>query len=39
MTVREIQGFLAEMNSVEIWPDLISRVIDELMNEVAAQHH
>lgn len=28
MTVREIQGFLAEMYAVEVSPDLISRVTD-----------
>ena len=36
MTVREIQGFLAEMYSVEVSPDLISRVTDEVMSEVTA---
>ena len=36
MTVREIQGFLAEMYSVDVSPDLISRVTDEVMNEVTA---
>jgi putative transposase len=36
MTVREIQGFLAEMYSVDVSPDLISRVTDEVMSEVAA---
>ena len=34
MTVREIQGFLAEMYSVDVSPDLISRVTDEVMSEV-----
>ena len=36
MTVREIQGFLAEMYSVDVSPDLISRVTDEVMSEVTA---
>ncbi|WP_141292094.1 IS256 family transposase, partial [Ideonella azotifigens] len=36
MTVREIQGFLAEMYSVDVSPDLISRVTDEVMSEVVA---
>jgi len=36
MTVREIQGFLAEMYSVDVSPDLISRVTDEFMSEVTA---
>ena len=36
MTVREIQGFLAEMYSVDVSPDLISSVTDAVMNEVAA---
>ncbi len=36
MTVREIQAFLNEMYSVEVSPDLISRVTDEVMSEVTA---
>lgn len=36
MTVREIQGFLAEMYSVDVSPDLISCVTDEVMSEVTA---
>jgi len=36
MTVREIQGFLSEMYSVDVSPDLISRVTDEVMSEVTA---
>ncbi|WP_184304935.1 IS256 family transposase, partial [Roseateles oligotrophus] len=36
MTVREIQGFLAEMYSVEVSPDLISSVTDAVMSEVTA---
>ena len=36
MTVREIQAFLAEMYSVDVSPDLISRVTDEVMSEVTA---
>src|SRR3990172_7037834 len=36
MTVREIQGFLAEMYAVEVSPDLISRVTDAVMSEVTA---
>ena len=34
MTVREIQGFLAEMYAVEVSPDLISTVTDAVMDEV-----
>ena len=36
MTVREIQGFLAEMYAIDVSPDLISRVTDEVMSEVIA---
>jgi len=36
MTVREIQAFLLEMYSVEVSPDLISRVTEEVMSEVTA---
>lgn len=36
MTVREIQGFLAEMYSVDVSPDLISSVTDAVMSEVTA---
>ena len=36
MTVREIQGFLREMYAVDVSPDLISRVTDEVMGEVTA---
>src|SRR5262245_15870160 len=36
MTVREIQGFLAEMYGVEVSPDLISTVTDGIVAEVAA---
>ena len=35
MTVREIQAFLSEMYSVDVSPDLISRVTDEVMSEVS----
>jgi putative transposase len=34
MTVREIQGFLAEMYAVDVCPDLISSVTDAVMSEV-----
>ncbi len=34
MTVREIQGYLAEMYAVEVSPDLISKVTDAVMGEV-----
>jgi putative transposase len=34
MTVREIQGFLAEMYAVEVSPDLISTVTDGIVAEV-----
>ena len=36
MTVREIQGFLAEMYAIDVSPDLISSVTDAVMVEVAA---
>ena len=36
MTVREIQGFLAEMYSVDVSPDFISSVTDAVMSEVTA---
>jgi len=36
MTVREIQGYLAEMYTVEVSPDLISKVTDAVMQEVTA---
>jgi putative transposase len=36
MTVREIQGFLAEMYAVEVSPDLISTVTDGIVAEVSA---
>jgi putative transposase len=36
MTVREIQGFLREMYSVDVSPDLISSVTDAVMSEVTA---
>lgn len=36
MSVREIQAFLAEMYSVDVSPDLISRVTDSVMGEVTA---
>jgi len=36
MTVREIQAFLSEMYSVDVSPELISRVTDEVMSEVTA---
>ena len=35
MTVREIQGFMAEMYAVDVSPDLISSVTDAVMSEVA----
>jgi putative transposase len=34
MTVREIQGFMAEMYAVDVSPDLISSVTDAVMSEV-----
>ena len=34
MTVREIQGHLAELYGVEVSPDLISRVTDAVLDEV-----
>lgn len=36
MAVREIQKFLAEMYAVDVSPDLISRVTDAVVEEVAA---
>ena len=36
MTVREIQGFLAEMYAVDVSPELISSVTDAVMSEVSA---
>ena len=36
MTVREIQGHLKEVYKTEVSPDLISRVTDEVMDELAA---
>jgi transposase-like protein len=36
MTVREIQGFLAEMYAVEVSPDLIRTVTDSIVAEVTA---
>jgi putative transposase len=36
MTVREIQGFLADMYAVEVSPDLISTVTDGIVTEVTA---
>ena len=36
MTVREIQGFLAEMYTVEVSPDLISTVTDGIVGDVTA---
>jgi putative transposase len=36
MTVREIQGFLADMYAVEVSPDLISPVTDGIVAEVTA---
>jgi putative transposase len=36
MTVREIQGFLAEMYAVDVSPDLISTVTDAVVAEVTA---
>ena len=36
MTVREIQGYLGEMYSLEVSPELISKVTDSVMGEVSA---
>lgn len=36
MTVREIQGLLAEQYGTEVAPDLISSVTDAVMSEVSA---
>ena len=34
MTVREIQGFMAEMYAVDVSQDLISSVTDAVLSEV-----
>ncbi len=36
MTVREIQGYLAEMYGTEVSPDFISKVTDEVTAEITA---
>lgn len=36
MSVREIQGHLAQMYAVDVSPDLVSRVTDAVLEEVAA---
>ena len=36
MTVREIQGYLEEMYTIEVSPELMSKVTDTVMSEVAA---
>ena len=36
MTVREIQGFLAEQYATEVSPDFISSVTDAVMSEITA---
>ena len=36
MTVREIQGFLAEMYGTEVTPEFISNVTDEVLAEITA---
>src|SRR3546814_1886387 len=36
MTVREIQGFLAEQYGTEVSPEFVSSVTDEVLDEVAA---
>ena len=36
MTVREIQGYLSEMYTLEVSPELISKVTDAVMSEVTA---
>jgi transposase-like protein len=36
MTVREIQGFLAEMYATEVTPDFISAVTDAVLTEITA---
>ena len=35
MTVREIQGYLAELYGIEVSPDLISAVTDAILDEIA----
>jgi transposase-like protein len=34
LTVREIQGFLADMDAIDVSPDLISTVTDAVVQEV-----
>lgn len=36
MTIREIQGYLAEMYGTEVSPELISKVTDEATAEISA---
>jgi putative transposase len=36
MTVREIQGFLQEQYGIEVSPEFINSVTDEVMSEVTA---
>ncbi len=36
LTVREIQGFLRDMYTIDVSPDLISNITDAVMSEVAA---
>src|SRR5690348_9498441 len=38
MTVREIQGFLAEQYGTDVSPEFISTVTDAVMTEVTAWH-
>ena len=35
MTVREIQGHLAELYGIDVSPDLISAVTDAILEEIA----
>ena len=36
MTVREVQGFLQEQYGIEVSPEFINSVTDEVMSEVTA---
>ena len=36
MTIREIQGYLAEMYGTEVSPEFISKVTDEVAAEITA---
>ena len=39
MSTREIQGHVRELYGIEVSPELISKVTDAVLNELAAWHH